>query len=312
MNSYASLRKQNKGVLTTAVSLLLCVVLSAAMLFSRLTVFAAEDTRHYIPLTQSQGITQVLTGTVDENGVFHVADEVLYVPGRSPLLAAPLRPIDKHIKFDFSKGNASWEGYTGIELFKTSYENGEGKITVNSANGDKVIAPGTTNTYTLALENTCPENVKFDMEVEAYLDANISASSNIPLEAKFYGGKDNTYFVGSETTWEDMDKLHGVTDSGTLKPGYIMPYTLQWQWPFEGDDAYDTILGNLSVDAEITLTIIIKTIASYTPSAAANSGIPKTGDTSHVMFYAGVMVTSAAALLLLFLLPKRKREEENA
>ena len=85
------------------------------MLFSRLTVFAAEDTRHYIPLTQSQGITQVLTGTVDENGVFHVADEVLYVPGRSPLLAAPLRPIDKHIKFcDYAEYVLDLKERTGL------------------------------------------------------------------------------------------------------------------------------------------------------------------------------------------------------
>lgn len=309
MNSYASLRKQNKGVLTTVVSLLLCVVLSATMLFSRLTAFAAADTRHYIPLTQSGGITQVLTGTVDEDGIFHVADEILYVPGRSPLLAASPRPIDKHIEFDFKDGSASFEGYTGIELFKTSYENGEGKITVNSHNGDKVVAPGTTNTYTLALENTCSENVKFDMEVEVYLTADVSVGSGIPLEAKFYGGKDGKYFVGSETNWADIDALHGVTDSGTLKPGYIMPYTLQWQWPFEEDDAYDTMLGDLAVDEDIMLTIVINTVASYSPTA--DGGIPKTGDTSHVMFYAGVMVTSAAALLLLLLLSKRKQEEEN-
>ena len=46
-----------------------------------------------------------------------------------------------------------------------------------------------------------------------------------------------------------------------LKKGYVMPYTLSWQWPFEGDDAYDTMLGNLEED--LTLTIVIETYAEY-------------------------------------------------
>lgn len=287
--------------LKAAAMLLLCVAITATLLFSRLVGYVAADTRHYIPLTQSGGITLVRTGTLDENGVFH-ANESLYVPGRMPLLAAT---PDKTVRFKFAQGKASWEGMTDIELFKTSYDG-----TVVSANGDNVIAPGTSNSYTLALENTCPDNLQFDLEVEAYMTVDSQVSSGIPLEAKFCGGNNNKYFVGSATTWGSMDALNGVTDSGTLKPGYIMPYTLTWQWPFEGDDAYDTMLGSLSTQSEVTLTIVIKTFASYTPTA--DGGIPKTGDTSHIGLWFTGMMASCAGLMFLLLLAKRKGDEHEA
>ena len=295
MNSYASLRKQNKGVLTTVISLLLCVVLSATMLFSRLTAFAAEDTRHYIPLTQSGGLTVVRTGHMEE-GVFY--GDSLYVPGRPPLLTANW--------FRVTDENGVWQGQTNIEIFRISYENGAGKVTVNSGNGEKVIAPGTANDYTFALENTCNENVKYEMTMEVYFS---DGEHTIPVEARVFDHKGN-YLAGSADAYADVLALNTVADAGTLKPGYVMPYTLQWQWPFEGDDGYDTLLGNLAMDEDITLTIVINTTASYTPTA--DGGIPKTGDTSHIYLYSGMMVASGAALLLLFLLPRRKREEENA
>lgn len=294
MNSYASLRKQNKGVLTTVVSLLLCVVLSATMLFSRLTAFAAADTRHYIPLTQSGGLTVVQTVNMENT---------LYVPGHSPLLAQS--PFLTANWFRVTDKNGVWKGKTDIEIFRISYENGAGKVTVNSSDGDKLLAPGTENEYTFALENTCNENVKYEMTMEAYFTDGTHA---IPVEARVFDHKGN-YLAGSEGGYADVLALNSVEDKGTLRPGYVMPYTLQWQWPFEEDDAYDTMLGNLAVDEDIMLTIVINTMASYSPTA--DGGIPKTGDTSHVMFYAGVMVTSAAALLLLLLLSKRKQEEEN-
>lgn len=288
--------------LKAAAMLLLCVAITATLLFSRLVGYVAADTRHYIPLTQSGGITLVRTGTLDENGVFH-ANESLYVPGRMPLLAAT---PDKTVQFQFQNGKTSWEGMTGIELFKTNYDG-----TVVSANGDDVIAPGTSNSYTLALENTANGNVTFDMEVEAYLTTNIQMHSNIPLEAKFYGGSSNKYFVGSETTWGEMDALNGVKDSGTLKSGHIIPYIIQWQWPFEGDDTYDTMLGSLSVESEVTLTIVIKTHSTFTPTATATSGIPKTGDTSRIGLWFTVMLGSSAGLMFLLLLMRREGDNKH-
>ena len=105
-----------------------------------------------------------------------------------------------------------------------------------------------------------------------------------------------------------MLELNKVSDSGTLKKGYVMPYTLSWQWPFEGDDAYDTLLGNLEED--LTLTIVIETYAEYAPPSA-DGGIPKTGDTSHIALWFSVMLGSSAGLMFLLLLMRRKGEENE-
>lgn len=294
MNSYQSLRKQNKGLLTAVVSLLLCVVLSATVLFSRLTAYAGEDTRHYIPLTQSNGITQIVqTGA-----------PALYVPGRPVVLSAS--PFLNANWFRVTDKNTVWKGETDIEIFRISYENGENQITGRSANGEKVIAPGTENEYSFALENTCDENVKYEMSMQAYFT---DGTYTIPVEARVFDYK-GRYLAGTADSYADVLELNKVEDSGTLKPGYVMPYTLQWQWPFEGDDSYDTFLGNLAMEEDIILTIVINTVASYSPGGG--SGLPKTGDTGNIVFFGAVMTISAAGLLLLLLLPKRKKEEENA
>ena len=65
MNDYASLRKKNNGRLPAALVLTICVVLSGSMLFSRLMAYAPADTRHYIPLTQGNGLTHVTATPLD-------------------------------------------------------------------------------------------------------------------------------------------------------------------------------------------------------------------------------------------------------
>ena len=68
------------------------------------------------------------------------------------------------------------------------------------------------------------------------------------------------------------------------------------------------LLGNLAVEEDISLTIVIRTTASYTPDPG--SGIPKTGDTSNIGLMFTIMVASGAGLLIL-LLPRRKKEKAS-
>lgn len=303
MKAYSSLRKQNNGVMFAAVSLALCVALSGCMLFSRLVSFVGADKQHYIPLTESGGITTVISGQKDENGDISFR-RATFDPNRPVILAAsPFLTADWFQVFD---ENTVWKGKTDIEIFRLSYKNGNGEVTVNSSDGDKLLAPGTGNTYRFTLENTGKNPVAYEMSMEAYFT---DGTHVIPVVARVSDHKGN-YLAGSATAMTDVLDLNKVYDSGTLRAGYVMPYTLEWEWPFEIDDEYDTMLGNLAVDEDITLTIVINTVASYTP--AADDGLPKTGDTSSIQLYFICMVISLAGLLLLLLLPKRKREEEYA
>ena len=65
------------------------------------------------------------------------------------------------------------------------------------------------------------------------------------------------YLVGTADSYADVLKLNSVNITNSLSAGYIAPYSLEWMWPMEGDDAYDTLLGNMAEGEELTLTIVI-------------------------------------------------------
>ena len=287
----------HKRRLRAAAALLLSVVLTGSLLFSRLVGYTAADDTRYIPLTQSNGITQVLTGQPD--GTFAAAVDFSH----PTLLSAG--PVDW---FRVKDRNTVWRGRTQVEIFRVSYENGENQITVNSGRGDKIIAPGTENSYTFALENTAQDSVEYALSMKAWFS--LDGSYPIPVEVKVTRDVGRRYLLGSADEYEDVLELNDVRDFGTLKKGYVMPYTLTWQWPFEGDDAYDTLLGNLDEGEELTLTIVIETYASYAP-AGTDGGIPKTGDTYAIELAVTLMVASAAGLMLLLLLARRKGDKDE-
>ncbi|MBR2310750.1 MAG: hypothetical protein IKA47_09505 [Oscillospiraceae bacterium] len=303
MNSYSSLRKRNNGTGLAVVSLALCVVLTATVLFERLAAYATREEYHSIPLTRSGGITTVVAGRLEGDGEIRSRETQAMAPvvlSYSPFLSESwFRVVDE---------NTVWQGETDIEIFRLSYENGEGSVTVQSGNGEKLLAPGTSNTYKFQLENTSDHPLEYTMDMEAYFS---DGDHKIPVNARVFD-KYGAYYAGTETEMVDVLDLNGVSDSGKLKAGYIMPYTLEWEWPFEEDDAYDTMLGNLAVEEDIALTIVINTTASYIPDSPVYDGEPpKTGDTM-IMWAMGTMMASGAALLFLLALPRRKKKENEA
>lgn len=314
MNSYSSLRKQNSGYGMAVLSLVMCVVLTATVLFSRLVTFVTADTQHYIPLTKSSGITTVQIGQRDALGNITFRHSGYHPDNHRLLTASPgFRVYDE---------NTVWSGETSVEIFRISYENGQQQVTVNSANGQKLLAPGTENTYRFTLENTGNVDLDFSMEMEAWFS---HEDTPIPVVARVTDYQGN-HLCGSADGKADVLELNDVSQAGTLTAGYVAPYTLEWEWPFEGDDAYDTMLGNLAVDEDITLTIQIRTTASYSGGPVEptdptdptepeiptiDGGIPKTGDDMPIGLLMCIMAGSAAGLMIL-LLPRKKREEAHA
>ena len=303
MQDYAALRRQKKNMLFPVVALALCVILSASVLFGRLIGYSAAQQQLYIPLTESNGVTKV-------NTIQRVQAQVPSAQRLSLTSQAQVMPLDNdntkpaNPGFQVEDENTVWEGQTDVEIFRVSYENGEGQITVHSGKGDKVIAPGTENEYNFTLQNTGDVALDYTLEMEAYFS---DGEKVIPVEARVvdYEGK---YLVGSAESYADVLELNKVSEKGSISAGYIAPYTLQWQWPFEGDDEYDTWLGNMAMEEDITLTIVIRTTAEY----GGEGGLPpaQTGDEG-IMVAAVIMVGSFAGLLAVLLLPKRKREENH-
>ena len=225
-----------------------------------------------------------------------------------------------------------------MEIFHLTYDNASGVTTVKGIEGntDKLIAPGTSNRFEFTLHNILEYPVTYFMTMEARVDG---TDLWLPVEARVWDGS-GRYLLGDAADKADVLALNTVADSGALDVDGYAPYTLEWEWPFEwGDDEYDTMLGNLSVEDDIGLTVIIRVLAEYdipddptpgaesTPSAEPTPGTestptppgsgthdtPKTGDDAQIVLFALVFVGSLTGLCVV--LPasgrKRKRAEDN-
>lgn len=298
MNSYASLKKRNKSPFFAVVILALCVIISACVLFSRIIAFTTHSGALRIPLTQSNGITSVTSfqRTVSS----HSAPRINLLSAGS---VAPAQNLTANPGFEVEDENTVWQSQTDVEIFRVSYENGEGRVTVNSNNGEKILAPGATNEYLFTLKNTGNVDLDYTLQIEAYFSNN---EYLIPVETRVidYQGR---YVAGTQDSYVDVLELNTIDISDSISAGYIAPYTLQWQWPFEGGDDYDTFLGNLAMEEDLTLTIVIRTTAEY----GGQGGMPDTGDHSNLLLPAVAMVASFGGLLTVLLLPRKKREERN-
>lgn len=213
-----------------------------------------------------------------------------------------------------------WTTDTEIELFKVSYKNGKGEITVKSANKDKVIAPGTDGSYTFDLKNESKQSADYKVWVETSITSDISA---MPLQTRMSGA--NGWLLGSKNNWADARDLDGITTTETLDAGKSAQYKIYWQWPFEqGKDEEDTNIGNISANQQFTYKVIIHTLtAATTDTDNPKTDIPtnkkpisviqkiKTGDTAQIMKWAILLGVSAGIILILVIFKKRKKDNKE-
>ncbi len=211
---------------------------------------------------------------------------------------------------DFGDATGLWSQSATLEIFKAEYKNGEGKVTVSSESG-KVVAPGTENDYYFYVVNNGAMPLYY--WVEAYASATVSIDGKtlqVPLQAKFFK-EAGRYILGTENSFEALQSLNGKKDEGGLSPNHQTRYFLQWQWPFEGDDGLDTLLGNLSAEGEnISVSVGFKVLAAEDPDAGG--GDPVMGDSNNMALWVGVCVLSAVTMLMLLFARKRIEYEEEA
>lgn len=209
--------------------------------------------------------------------------------------------------FEASDDNTVWSTNTQVEIFRVSYVNGEQVITVNSDNGDKVIAPGTENSYIFKLKNTGNVALDYTVEIDAYFTP---ANIEIPITGRL-NRYDGAWVIGGKDEYEKVSVLDTTVDKATLGAGKYTYYTLDWLWPFEsGNDELDTMLGNLATEQDLTFTIVIKTTATESSDPYDDSGItpPQTGDNTNLTLWIVLAVSSFAMMMfLLFYQNKEKR-----
>lgn len=154
----------------------------------------------------------------------------------------------KDFDFQVSDEENVWSTNTTIELFRTSYANDNGEITVQSADADKVVAPGTGGSYTFSLKNAS----KLDSNYQIWLEADMSVSSSqIPIQFRIFGA--DGWLTGNDGSWLTAKELNQAVERKNLYAGKSTEYTLYWRWAFErGEDEEDTSYGNVKSDQEDT------------------------------------------------------------
>lgn len=196
-----------------------------------------------------------------------------------------------------------------IQVFYAEYGK-DGEITVKSDFGDKVVAPGTENSYNLYVRNVGKVPISYILEAESRITVDVNGQqTEIPIEASFYTPR-SSYLLGEEESLENLGKLDGVKDSSGLSPEHQAKYTLCWSWPFDGDDEFDTLLGNLAAEGEeLTVKVAFNVTAAYNPNAGGGS--PITGGSSNIGLWVALFVISTFTLIILLFLRKREQDEEN-
>lgn len=192
-----------------------------------------------------------------------------------------------------------------VEIFHLEYlDPGKYTVTVRSGNKDKMIAPGTENDYSFTIRNIADTEMSYRLMVETSVRPE---SVKIPIRGKLTIA-DKT--IGPYTGWAEFTALDGISDSGVLPGRNSTTYTFSWEWPFERgqgeeidiNNAFDTMLGNMAVDQDLTVKVTLHVLARY--------GSPKTGDENHLLRYIIIFSASVLALVLVFLTAGRRRRED--
>lgn len=194
-----------------------------------------------------------------------------------------------------------------IQVFYSEYDD-DGAITVKSDYGDKVVAPGTENQYDIYVRNVGKVPISYVLEAQSFLTVTVDGKqTEIPIEASF-SAPDKGYLLGSKDELEPLARLSGVNDSSCLSPACQAKYTLTWSWPFDGNDIFDTVLGDLAAEGEdLTVKVTFDVTASYQPNAAGGS--PITGDSSNIGLWGALFIISTFMMIILLFWRKRENDE---
>lgn len=192
------------------------------------------------------------------------------------------------------------DGVGVLDFFTAAYGS-----TVESANGDKLIAPGTNGRDTIRLSNRDYDTLEYTAVIYRISDKGLD-NVTATLSAK-----------GSKRAWNytlpDSAKgakvLGAVT--GKVSGGQIQDFAIDWNWAFSPSssrDKKDTKLGNKKDldNVELGFYIVVTDLndVKVVPK-------PKTGDSFTIVLYIALMVISLFVFIYILFIRRRDEEEEN-
>lgn len=244
----------------------------------------------------------------------------------------------KNYDFDITDDNGkTWDSNTDVQIFQASYVNDQGVATVKSSNGNAVFAPGSTATYSFAMYNDGNSAVLYQTNIRFALFVNNSSATesqfeSLPMLVSLYTTDETgnrTYFIGNQTSGVPLNQaLVDNSQLATLGATSYQKFTMELHWPYEsGNDALDTLLGDLAVTAEANggarINMQISTHAEAHPNSTAQGGIKQDLDNTGGNLEQGgtirwlwlVLLMINAAVLIFYvawLLNKRQADMQSA
>lgn len=156
--------------------------------------------------------------------------------------------------------------------------------TINSPtkNAEKLIAPGTSGSYSFTVHNTGDQTITYKL---------IGRNKNeqkLPLEFKCRI-EDGPWIKGSEEAWSLWSDTFPLNYQHTLLSRNAETIQVMWRWPFERNrDAEDTLFGQRALNEELSYQLTLNVVAEGTSAKEEKQSLftnkleknyPKTGDT---------------------------------
>ena len=298
-------KRNTAGIGVLAAVLVICELASLLVLSGRIVSYTEAKFVNVMPLfAENAPVAAIPVETSDSSE--DVSSESTSAPSEETTSSeASVGSTEKHPVFRME---------AEAEIFRLSYDNESGQTTVIGAgSSDKLIAPGTANLYQFTLKNPGDASLEYTLTMEAYVTG---TDLKFPVNVRLWDHT-NKYLIGSADGKADVLELNTVEESAELGAGRYAVYNLEWEWPFEwGDDEYDTMLGNLAVEEDLVLHIVIRTNAAYDEDPDdPNSGLidpPQTGDEASIILLAllcGGSFTGLCVTLFAYIRSGRKEKQ---
>ncbi len=218
---------------------------------------------------------------------------------------------------------AKWETETSVDLFKTTYTDADGNVTVESSNGDKIIAPGTTNYYIFVIKNTGNISLDYTLLLEGIFKI---SDHQLPFYVRLR--RNEAWIVGDKDHWVHVDQLGDVVKNHTLPRGDSDVYVFEWQWPYEVDeesdkligdlndtliaaDANDTKLGDIALAVNTDFRLNITTTTVVTPGASPTYRDGTLVRTELIFICLMIFLILLCIIFFILLLLKRRKNRED-
>ena len=190
--------------------------------------------------------------------------DILFIVGKNPEVVTGEAP-DK-----------AWEAGRDVNIFSSSYQNGQGQTIILSGDGVDVVAPGFVSKYKFGMYNNGNMAVVYetDLDFTFRINGKVQKEYNFPMEVRLKDSQ-GRYLIGGEEQWVNVDRARLSRHVSLLGRSSYEEFELELRWLFDGgNDTLDTLYGNLAPEGEgVSLTLSINTYAEEHLEPEAKGGI---------------------------------------